>query len=319
MSVAGNGLEELPLQSGELYCPNLPGSIVTTPADLTYPDATDVWASFEPFVAERSGSKVTYSVRTEPTTGTLDVLPNGFFIYQWGAASTVSFEVTVRNAAGQESALPVTLKRLMPSPVVLTSSATEVTQGDSVSIAARIEASDTALLPTGTVTFTGEGDGQSWAEDLGPDGVASVDIDDLPAGVHTFRASYSGDSNYAASVSEAVTVTVAAKEEPGTGEPECAEGEALNEAGECVTTGTEGEGGEGENPGGEGGKPDGGVKPEPLPDTDKTDAVLESEEPVNTVPAPIANTGAESSVWLAGASALIIGAGVSLVARRRRA
>lgn len=317
VSVAGNGYDEQFLASAELYCANLPGSIVTTPANFTYPDAADVTDTLVPFVDELADSPVTYSVGTPPASGAVAVNPDGTFTYQWGAASTVSFDVTVRNAAGQQQVLPVTLKRPMSAPIVLTPSAAEVTFGVPVSIAARVAGGDTELLPTGTVTFTGEGDGQSWAETVGPDGVATVDFEELPVGIHTFSASYSGDSNYGASVSDAVTVTVAAKEEPGTGEPECAEGEALNEAGECVTTGTEGEGGEGENPGGEGENPGGGEASKPRPDTDNNQVVLESQKPVKTVPAPIANTGAESTVWLVGASALIIAAGISLLARRR--
>lgn len=239
VSAAGNGYDEQFLASAELYCANLPGSIVTTPAHLTYPDAADVSDTLVPFVEELAGSPVTYSVGTPPASGALAVNPDGTFTYQWGAASTVSFDVTVRNAAGQQQVLPVTLKRPMSAPIVLTPSATEVTFGDPVSIAARVAGGNTELLPTGTVTFSGEGDGESWVEDVGPDSVATLDFEELPVGIHTFSASYSGDSNYGASVSDAVTDTVTAKEEPGTGEPECAEGEALNEAGECVTTGTE--------------------------------------------------------------------------------
>ena len=317
VSAAGNGYDEQFLASAELYCANLPGSIVTTPAHLTYPDAADVSGTVVQFVEELAGSPVTYSEGTPPASGALAVNPDGTFTYQWGAASTVSFDVTVRNAAGQQQVLPVTLERPPWSTVVLAASAAEVTFGDPVSIAARVAGGNTELLPTGTVTFSGEGDGESWVEDVGPDSVATVDFEELPVGIHTFSASYSGDSNYGASVSDAVTVTVTAKEEPGTGEPECAEGEALNEAGECVTTGTEGEGGEGENPGGEGENPGGGEASKPRPDTDNNQVVLESQKPVKTVPAPIANTGAESTVWLAGASALIIAAGISLLARRR--
>lgn len=84
VSPAGNGYEELFLDSAELYCADLPGAIVTTPAHFTYPDAADVSGTLVPFVEELAGSPVTYSVGTPPASGALAVNPDGTFTYQWG-------------------------------------------------------------------------------------------------------------------------------------------------------------------------------------------------------------------------------------------
>jgi Bacterial Ig-like domain (group 3)/FG-GAP-like repeat len=93
---------------------------------------------------------------------------------------------------------------------VLTSSAATITAGGSVTFTATITgASGSTGTPTGTVTFldrtTTLGTGT-----LSASGVATYSNTTLSTGAHSITAQYGGDSNFAASTSAAVTVTVQA-------------------------------------------------------------------------------------------------------------
>ena len=322
-SVAGNGYPELLVASDEMYCANLPGSIQATPALQFHPYAAVAQSSLARFVEELSGSPLTFLTKTSPATGVLEVAPNGDYTYVWGERAEVSFDVTVRNGAGVEAVLPVTLVRSRSPHISITPSATQLTFGDPLSISARVGIENVVPTPTGSVTFTSHGLSQSWHEPVDGGGWATLVLADLPVGDHVFSVVYHGDGEHLPAMSERVGVTVVAKAGPGTGETDCGEGETLNAEGVCVTTGTDGEGGEGENPDGEGGDgdggaPDGGVKPKPLPNIDTAPVAAAGEATAQTVAARVANTGAGSSAWLAGASVLVAAAGVVLVARRRR-
>ncbi len=80
--------------------------------------------------------------------------------------------------------------------------------GQSVTLTATVAATSPGSgLPTGTVTFKDENNNTVGTAPLNGSGIASVNVSNLPVGAHTITASYSGDTNFAAS-SGPVTVTV---------------------------------------------------------------------------------------------------------------
>jgi autotransporter-associated beta strand protein len=97
----------------------------------------------------------------------------------------------------------------------LSATPTAATAGESVTLSVNVApASDGAPTPTGTVTFT-SGATTLGAATLDSNGNAVLSTVDLPVGSNTIAAQYSGDSNYAASTSASVNVTVAASATTG--------------------------------------------------------------------------------------------------------
>jgi hypothetical protein len=107
--------------------------------------------------------------------------------------------------AANSSAVAVTVNLLTPT-IKLTSSATSIAQGKSITFTATLTGS--GAKPTGTVTFL-DGATQLSTASLSA-GVATYTNTTLAAGSHSITASYSGDGTYAAATSTAVTVTVTA-------------------------------------------------------------------------------------------------------------
>ena len=92
----------------------------------------------------------------------------------------------------------------------LTASAATITAGGSVTFTATITgASGSTGTPTGTVTFL-DGTTTLGTGTLSASGVATYSTSKLATGAHSITAQYGGDSNFAASTSTAVTVTVQA-------------------------------------------------------------------------------------------------------------
>ncbi len=92
----------------------------------------------------------------------------------------------------------------------LTSSAATITAGGSVTFTATITGpSGSTGVPTGTVTFL-DGTTTLGTGTLNGSGVATYSTTTLSTGAHSITAQYGGDSNFAASTSTAVTVTVQA-------------------------------------------------------------------------------------------------------------
>jgi Bacterial Ig-like domain (group 3)/FG-GAP-like repeat len=96
----------------------------------------------------------------------------------------------------------------------LTASAATITAGAGVTFTATVTgASGSTGTPTGTVTFL-DGAATLGTGTLNASGVATYSSNALAVGAHSITAQYGGDSNFAASTSAAVTVTVQAAVPP---------------------------------------------------------------------------------------------------------
>jgi hypothetical protein len=92
----------------------------------------------------------------------------------------------------------------------LTASAATITAGGSVTLTATVTgATGSTGIPTGTVTFL-DGSTTLGMGTLNGSAVATYSATALATGTHSITAQYGGDSNFAASTSSAVTVTVQA-------------------------------------------------------------------------------------------------------------
>jgi Bacterial Ig-like domain (group 3)/FG-GAP-like repeat len=99
---------------------------------------------------------------------------------------------------------------LASTTTALTSSAATSTAGGSVTFTATIAGpSGATVVPTGTVTFL-DGTTTLGTGTLNGSGVGTYSTSALATGAHSITAQYGGDSNFAASTSAAVTVTVQA-------------------------------------------------------------------------------------------------------------
>ncbi len=96
----------------------------------------------------------------------------------------------------------------------LTSSAATITAGSSVTFTATVTgASGSTGAPTGTVTFL-DGTTTLGTGSVNASGVATYATTKLATGAHSITSQYGGDSNFTASTSAAVTVTVQAEVPP---------------------------------------------------------------------------------------------------------
>jgi hypothetical protein len=94
------------------------------------------------------------------------------------------------------------------STTTLKASATTITTGTSVTFTATVAgASGSSGTPTGTVTFL-DGATKLGSGTLNGSGVATYATSSLATGSHSITAQYGGDTNFAASTSSAVTITV---------------------------------------------------------------------------------------------------------------
>jgi hypothetical protein len=91
---------------------------------------------------------------------------------------------------------------------MISTSATQLTSGQSVTFMANVKAQSGSGAPTGTIVFLDSGS-QLGSATLSA-GAASFTSATLAAGTHTIAATYGGDADYVASNSAAETVTVAA-------------------------------------------------------------------------------------------------------------
>ncbi len=96
----------------------------------------------------------------------------------------------------------------LASSTVLTASLTQALAGASVTLTATVT-STSGGTPTGTVNFV-SGATALGSATLNAGGIATLTLASLPAGIDSITAAYQGDSNYAASTSAAVTVTISA-------------------------------------------------------------------------------------------------------------
>jgi Glycoside hydrolase family 44/Bacterial Ig-like domain (group 3) len=112
-------------------------------------------------------------------------------------------------ASSTSPAVSVTISA--PAKIATTTSvmasATQLTPGQNVTFTAGVAPQTGTGVPTGSITFL---DGQTQLGTVTLNGgAASFSTANLAAGTHTITAAYSGDSNYAASISATSTVTVA--------------------------------------------------------------------------------------------------------------
>jgi Bacterial Ig-like domain (group 3)/FG-GAP-like repeat len=93
------------------------------------------------------------------------------------------------------------------SVTALAASASTITVGQTETLTATVTASSGSATPTDTVTFL-DGTTSIGTGTLNAQGVATLSTTALAAGTHSITASYGGDSNFAGSTSQAVSVTV---------------------------------------------------------------------------------------------------------------
>lgn len=112
--------------------------------------------------------------------------------------------------ASTSPSVNITVAKTPTTTVVVPATITPVA-GASLSVTATITPSTAGTTqPTGNVTFTVDGVSAGVASVVaGSPSTASVSITTLTSGTHALVAVYSGDTNYAASTSAAVTITVA--------------------------------------------------------------------------------------------------------------
>jgi hypothetical protein len=151
----------------------------------------------------------------------------GVFTIPAGAHSIVahySGDASLNSSISAAVAITVTQT---PTTSVVASTVSSVAQGTPVTLAATVNTTSGGMRPTGTITFLSGGaplatsgnpssmvgtDGSGNIQSGGLTAAAGVAtlVTTLPIGQNVITAQYSGDSNYAASVSAATTVTVQA-------------------------------------------------------------------------------------------------------------
>ncbi len=108
-------------------------------------------------------------------------------------------------AASTSAALSETV--LIPTLTVLASSANPVTFGQPVTFTTTVSPKTGSGTPTATVAFF-DGSTQIGTGALGANAQGTFSTSSLSAGTHSITAKYSGDTNFAASISQAVSQTI---------------------------------------------------------------------------------------------------------------
>ncbi len=176
--------------------------------------------TFTATVAPLSGSgtptgSVTFSDgATQIGTGTLN--SSGTATFSTSSLGVGSHSVTAvysgdtNFSASTSAAAPVTVSApaKIGTSTSLSASARQVTSGQNITFTAGVAPQSGSGAPTGTVAFL-DGSSQIGVGTLNT-GSASFSSVSLSVGAHTITAAYSGDSNYAASNSVALSVTVLA-------------------------------------------------------------------------------------------------------------
>jgi hypothetical protein len=152
-------------------------------------------------------------------------------------AGTVVVEAVSTAIDGYAAANAVATITVLPasSTTTLASSATTATAGLSVTLTATVKSGSTAVT-SGTVTFA-SGTTSIGAAAVNAQGVATLATTNLPAGTDSVTASFVASTNYTASTSPAVTVTVAplAAIPPATTTTSLASSSSAITAGQSVT------------------------------------------------------------------------------------
>ncbi|MHB1959876.1 MAG: FG-GAP-like repeat-containing protein [Acidobacteriaceae bacterium] len=152
---------------------------------------------------------------TQLGTGTLD--SSGAATYTTSSLSTGSYPITAvysgdTNYSGSTSSAVTLVVNAQPvaaaTTTTLATSAATVNAGQNVTFTATVAGpSGNTAVPTGTVTFL-DGTSTLGTGTLNGSGVATYSTSTLSVGTHPITAQYSGDTNFAPSVSSAITETV---------------------------------------------------------------------------------------------------------------
>jgi Bacterial Ig-like domain (group 3)/PKD domain len=121
------------------------------------------------------------------------------------SGDTTTFASSISNVITQQ----VQQTDMLTTATMLTTSLTPSYICQPIVLQATVVATQGFYTPTGTVTFFSE-NVEIGGATLDQNGVARLPISDLPVGVHTIRASYNSDSNYAFSFSNTITQTILA-------------------------------------------------------------------------------------------------------------
>jgi len=163
-----------------------------------------------------TGSVIFYDGTTSLNTATLNNLGKASWsssAFSVGTHSlTASYAGSTSYQASTSSAVTLTVKSAqLGSAVSLTTSTAASTQGLPVELVATAAAASGSgtIVPTGTVTFSNGATTLGIAL-LDPTGVANFTSTRLPVGTNSISSSYSGDANYAAATSTAVSVAIKA-------------------------------------------------------------------------------------------------------------
>jgi Bacterial Ig-like domain (group 3)/Fibronectin type III domain len=119
---------------------------------------------------------------------------------------TAAYSGDTNYTASTSSALTQTVLPTTATVTSLTSLVNPTVSGQSTTLNATVKPATGTGTPTGTITFTIDGTAQSPITLAS--GKAALRISTLTTGTHTVTATYSGDTNYAASTSSALTQTV---------------------------------------------------------------------------------------------------------------
>jgi streptogramin lyase len=98
---------------------------------------------------------------------------------------------------------------LADNQTALASAPNPVTFGNAVTLTATVTPASSGPVPTGMVTFF-EGSTSIGTSLLNPSGVATLNLNNLSVGTHTFTSRYLGDATYGQSASNAVNQTIVA-------------------------------------------------------------------------------------------------------------
>ncbi len=123
-------------------------------------------------------------------------------------SSTVGVTVTTPGGTSGVEAFTYTALTTAPTTTTLTSSASNITTGSSVTLTATVTSSGTAVTSGAVNFYDGTTLLNSTPISLNSYGVATLSTMALPTGSDTITATYVGNSNYTTSTSSATTVTV---------------------------------------------------------------------------------------------------------------
>ena len=168
----------------------------------------------KPAITWATPAAITYGTALSPTQLNASSPVAGTFAYSpaagtvpAGGTPTLSTTFTPTNSTNYTTATATTTLVVNPAKptAALKSSASSITYGASINLTATLTGA--GAKPTGSVTFL-DGSTNLGSATLNSSGVAVLSTSAVPGGSNSITASYSGDTNYSAATSPAVTVTV---------------------------------------------------------------------------------------------------------------